>query len=1662
MLNREVAQAQLATVKVADWRSQRFQALVDLPPSLQEIGYGLWGCGSEGKSLSSSESYTTQEQALQQLDALGEGERLQILSLIFPQFAPTVAAAWQLVTQLPYQSGYMRKSFRSPAHPDLSASKRHTWLQQLISVVEGYDQDLAWFAAWTPYLTYYAPDTLGILFAAAINQQDDLGQTIFDILTASATGNHEIGAMGRHVTRALLVANRPEGWDFVERLLLAAQRQEGLRQTILETIDEAHPVAFRRMVGLIGEHNLTRFSATIRALDVWLGFGLESLNEKLAKQMLGQIAAQMDSPEVQAAALENDDYQTVYLALWVAGFKDAIAALDQATALLHHPQPTHRFVAVHFLTQLDITPARLILRRMVYDPDLRVATCAVQALASTADPVIQQDSDVFEQLEQVLPQFPRKPKTLTIAWDWIQLTASQSLVASALLQNLGARSPKRLIPYLALLDPYQRTQVAKLLAEMKPWDSEIRTVLFDLVGDASSWVREQVIRLLQGCEIAPEESTCLEQLLTRKASDLRRGILGLLLKQGDEAAIAAADRLLLTKTALQRQAGLELLRELVQQQRSDDRARAIAQDYQMGRAQLTLTETQLINGILQVETEPSLTDALGLVNPAELTPMEDPAVLTTPIFTTPAARACLSALDALVHDHRQTPIPLPDHGNEEDLLGNVTWRFPQIDPRLSQEENRARLPLSDVWLHWWQDRSDALRDADGLELLRTLLPRFTLQVFPLGWGHGSDSAQPPASDQPDRPLSRTLTALKTLCGEPPALRYESQVRSVVGWLLYLQPPSDGMMGFLLDAIADLVNAIPIVELEADPEWCDATYWGVRSQVCQFVAQWVALIRTYQAQMTPDQQVRWWHLLRWVDRFLPAYYRATTLWDSYHAYQAGGATEADLLFDLVGAPERSESQTGTQDNAAEAKANLRTTFGELAQLTRRQVPEDYAAHPLLLTLADRVRQRVLAIELQRGDLPTAASNAARALKSITGMATVIQLIQAFDRDKLVRHYAYHNLSKASVLSHLMRISFPAAEDTPAEFAQRVQSAQIKPEKLIQFAFYAPQWVNYIEQAIGWKGFAEAVWWFHAHTKDNGWTVEPDVRETWAAQISERTPLSADSLVDGAVDVAWFHRLYKTLKADRWQQLYDAAQYASSGAGHQRAKLFADAMLGHLEAEALHDRIRQKRHQDSVRALGLLPLPKGKKRVQAILVRYQVLQEFLRTSKKFGSQRQASEKLAVAIGMENLARTAGFVDPQRLQWAMEAQAIADLAGQAQVVTIDAVTVSLAITPQGDPEITVIKQGKPLKAIPAKLKKLPQVQALTTRKQEITQQASRIRLSLEQAMCRGDRFTAAELGQLTQHPVLFPMLSQLVLISEPDQPGVSPELGYLMATGTALQRPGRGVVPLTAAEFRLAHPDDLLRLGDWTLWQQDCFECDRIQPFKQVFRELYLPTVAEQSESICRRYEGQQVNPRQALALWGQRGWVAAPEEGVRRTFHEAGLIAEVGFLNGFYTPLEVEGLTIAGVRFRRREEWKSLPLVQVPPRLFSEVMRDLDLVVSVAHQGGVDPEATASTVEMRAALVRETCRLLRLVNVQLQKSHVLIEGRLGSYSVHLGSAMVHRQPGGALCIVPVHAQHRGRLFLPFVDHDPKTAEVVSKVLLLARDQEIQDPTILEQIL
>jgi len=325
----------------------------------------------------------------------------------------------------------------------------------------------------------------------------------------------------------------------------------------------------------------------------------------------------------------------------------------------------------------------------------------------------------------------------------------------------------------------------------------------------------------------------------------------------------------------------------------------------------------------------------------------------------------------------------------------------------------------------------------------------------------------------------------------------------------------------------------------------------------------------------------------------------------------------------------------------------------------------------------------------------------------------------------------------------------------------------------------------------------------------------------------------------------------------------------------------------------------------------------------------------------------------------------------------------------------------------------------------------------------------------MVRGDALTGDELARYREHALLWPALSRLVLVAED-------ACGYPDGDGRVLRdHAGKQRAVGKTERLHIAHPLDLLE-RDWPAWQHDVLSSRLVQPFKQVFRELYLPVDSERTDAGgSRRYAGHQVQPGRARALLSSRGWRIDEYEGARRTDHHEHVAATLWFLNGFGSPADVEPPTLEEVRFSSTRDGRDLQLDAVPARLFSEIMRDLDLVVSVAHVAGVDPEASQSSLEMRAALVTETAALLSYDNVAVDGNRALIDGEIGRYSVHLGSAGVHRLPGGAVCIVPVGAQHRGRVFLPFADDDPKTAEVVAKVLMLARDRDIRDPTILEQL-
>ena len=68
--------------------------------------------------------------------------------------------------------------------------------------------------------------------------------------------------------------------DALGKLLIAAARQEGLRQAIVENIDHGNLDAQLKMMKLIQEHQLTRFSSVVRAVDTWMGLGYNSFENQ--------------------------------------------------------------------------------------------------------------------------------------------------------------------------------------------------------------------------------------------------------------------------------------------------------------------------------------------------------------------------------------------------------------------------------------------------------------------------------------------------------------------------------------------------------------------------------------------------------------------------------------------------------------------------------------------------------------------------------------------------------------------------------------------------------------------------------------------------------------------------------------------------------------------------------------------------------------------------------------------------------------------------------------------------------------------------------------------------------------------------------------------------------------------------------------------------------------------------------------------------------------------------------------------------------------------------------------------------------------------------------------------------------------------------------------
>ncbi|MWK56835.1 DUF4132 domain-containing protein [Pseudomonas otitidis] len=491
-----------------------------------------------------------------------------------------------------------------------------------------------------------------------------------------------------------------------------------------------------------------------------------------------------------------------------------------------------------------------------------------------------------------------------------------------------------------------------------------------------------------------------------------------------------------------------------------------------------------------------------------------------------------------------------------------------------------------------------------------------------------------------------------------------------------------------------------------------------------------------------------------------------------------------------------------------------------------------------------------------------------------------------------------------------------------------------------------------------------------------------------------------------------------------------------------RLLLDAFHG-LERKALEKKL-QRHAQAALRAYGLLPISGADETRE----RYLALKRYHREVERYGAERQANSQAAIQAGLENLARTAGYGDATRLEWAMEAEIAEQTPDRLHLDGYD-----LWLELQGlNPVMVASKGGKRLKSVPAGLRKHDGHAELKALQGRMKDQIRRFRLTLEAMMARGEALEPTQLHQLLRMPAARLLLDHLVLR---DGDGL---LGWLDGDAFAL-RPLTGPARPIEGPLLIAHPLHLYEAGALSAWQQALVTQRRVQPFKQVFRELYLLTPAERENGLkSMRFAGHVLRSAVAARLLRARGWTTHDGEEVFRNWGQ-GLYAFADFPDAQrYLPL-TETITLQAIEFVR--DRAPLPLEEVPPLVFSETLRDADLIVSVAFTGETGTHAgSAEVIQRRAELVQALVGNLGLANVRCEGHHAHITGSRARYRLHLGSGVIHIEPGNYLCIVPA-GKPADDLYLPFADSDARTSEIISKLFLLLDDGAIDDPSILEQI-
>ncbi|WP_342514672.1 DUF4132 domain-containing protein [Sporosarcina sp. FSL K6-1522] len=1557
------------------------------------------------------------------------------------------------ITDYPYAAGYARRPFRTKdltvhLHQIMSKMSAILYMEcNAFSIV-----DYLTVADYSMRHSYRLTSVISDVLAFEIDRQNP---QVTEALQEIVYGDNQTALLSREMMKGMFMSHDDKMYHMMGELLTAARLQEGLRQSIMETMDEGTLAATVHLLKVILDEGLIRYSAVVRALGVWTGMGLEAVNQRVAEQLIEDAYEVVQDEAVRASWLASGNANHVYLSLWATAVWEEQELFDKVAYLMEHGKDYQKIIAQYVLANSENREVRYGIARHYLDainPELQywVLTNYCYDYSRPWRPESEARRLVVERTPLLASKEERRREFEQLCTMALNTTVKAQSAPSSVLDfvhfhytpDLPIRKMLYLTAYdmdnewiaavIALKDRLSVDMRGELLSSFIENDTDAvqREFVFSSLSDKSMSNREKALEQAKDWTLNEAELQRIENLLKLKTGSLRQSAIAILLRQPEDSVLASLTRLVQGKSELQRLAALETIVEIFEDTEREELYERLRELPDLI-AKPTQKEQQVL-GRLRQRNDYTLANGFGLFDPQAIEPWlaETPAIGAFDwghIFrlSTEEIVGFLAGLEREIHKHRDTEYEVEYYsGYKDTLLVGATLRSTR--PYQEEREGDSELekyPLHEVWreyversqleaidllqiyfysiveplekplddYYWYEYDFDDDRQLGQQTLLDGWCKEFVEQFYPV------------------QQIQDVQTALKDCM-------YHEQITNLLH-AYFMDSDKRATFSVTMDALQTIMQAIPQEKFAAE-----------RGIPLLLTGPWQSMARS--RLHDEDSFKRLFHIFYTLDRLKSKKleYSILDLKDYIRAYDGGMIVAEELYRELL------------------ASHDSRNYMRRLTAVWKNDIEDKPSLEPIRRTVVERI----LDVELERGDLPTEVTPLAMALGRMEGLEYFVRILSGLQQETFIRGYVYgygDSITKKEAFSHLLKISYPREGEGHELLQQLLAGRDISEKRLLEAAMYAPQWLDVVANYLNWDGLRSAAWYFHAHINES-FSAE---KETIVAHYS---PISAQDFQDGAFDIEWFKEAYATVGDERFGLLYDCAKYISAGSNHRRSQLFADATLGKLSIEDMQQSVEAKRNKEHLLSYSLIPL--SDKREQDVRERYDFIQRFLAQSKKFGAQRRASEGLVSQIALGNLARNAGYSDVIRLMWDMEARKLDDMQAYFQPHSLDEeTTVQLSIDEEGRAAIEVTRKGKALKNVPAKFKKDDHVTALKAMKAELTDQYKRARQELERSMEAGTRFMFAEVKGLAKNPVIAPLLRTLVLKADD-------YLGYFDGENALIDPAGVSVSLEGQEELVIAHPLHLYESGQWSQYQQDLFERQMRQPFKQIFRELYLPNADELAHgTVSRRYAGHQVQPRKAVALLKNRQWTVSYEEGLQKVYYAENLIVNLYALADWFSPSDVEAPTLETVQFFDRNTYKSVPFDKVPAILFSEVMRDIDLVVSVAHVGGVDPEASLTTIAMRSVIVNESLRLLKIDNVRLDGNYARIDGKLGEYGVHLGSGMVYKQATGAMHIIPVHSQHRGRIFLPFIDEDPKTAEILSKIMLLAEDQKIKDPGILMQL-